>query len=60
LFRKYVPKGRSIENYSEEQILWFADEMNGLPRKHLGYATPEELFDGFLDHVYSAVKVHAT
>jgi len=57
LFRRYVPKGCSIENYSAEQILWFADEMNGLPRRHLGYATPEELFDAFLDQVYSTNKV---
>jgi len=57
LFRRYVPKGKSIENYSAEQIQWFADEMNGLPRKHLGYATPEELFDDFLDQVYSVNKV---
>jgi len=57
LFRRYVPKGKSIENYSAEQIQWFADEMNELPRKHLGYATPEELFDDFLDQVYSVNKV---
>lgn len=57
LFRRYVPKGVSIENYSAGQILWFADEMNGLPRKHLDYATPEELFGEFLDQVYSVVKV---
>lgn len=56
LFRKYVPKGISMEKYSAEQILWFADEMNGLPRKHLEYATPEELFEEFLDHVYLVVK----
>ena len=58
LFRRYVPKGVSIENYSAEQILWYADEMNALPRKHLGYATPEELFDELLDQVYSVVNVH--
>jgi IS30 family transposase len=58
MFRRYVPEGVSIENYSAEQILWYADEMNALPRKHLGYATPEELFDEFLDQVYSVVKVH--
>jgi IS30 family transposase len=60
LFRRYVPKGVSIENYTAEQILWYADEMNGLPRKHLDYATPEELFNEFLDQVYSVVKVHVT
>ncbi|MEA4923565.1 MAG: IS30 family transposase [Eubacteriaceae bacterium] len=40
MFRRHVPKGVSMENYSAEQILWYADEMNALPRKHLGYATP--------------------
>ena len=57
LFRRYIPKGKSIDNYSAEQILCFADEMNALPRKHLGYSTPEELFDKFLDQVYSVGKV---
>ena len=28
--------------------------MNGRPRKKLGYRTPEELFDEFLDSVYAA------
>lgn len=57
IFRKYIPKGVSIENYSFEQILQFADEMNGLPRRIFGYRTPEELFDEFLDQVYSVDKV---
>ena len=57
LFRRYIPKGVSIDNYSAEQILCFADEMNALPRKILGYCTPEELFDEFLDQVYSVNKV---
>ena len=57
IFRRYVPKGVSIENCSTEQILHFADEMNALPRKILEYCTPEELFDAFLDHVYSVDKV---
>ena len=57
LFRRYLPKGRSIDNYTAEQILQFADEMNALPRRTLGYATPEELFDEFLDQVYSVNKV---
>ena len=53
IFRRYIPKGKSIDNYSSEQILEFADEMNALPRRQLEYATPEELFDSFLDAVYS-------
>ena len=57
IFRRYVPKGKSIDGYSAEQILSFADEMNALPRRTLGYATPEELFDTFLDQVYSIDNV---
>ena len=58
IFRRYIPKGTSIEKYSSDQILWYADEMNRLPRKHLGYETPEKLFEEFLDQVYSIVNVH--
>lgn len=54
IFRKYVPKGKSIENYSAEQILWFAEDMNSLPRKSLGYDTPDDLFEAYLDTVYAA------
>ena len=53
IFRRYLPKGTSINNYSTEQILCFADEMNALSRKVLGFFTTEKLFDDFLDQVYS-------
>ena len=33
------PKGVSIENFSDEEILWAADALNGLPRRNLGYYT---------------------
>ena len=42
-----------MQNYSAEYILSAADELNARPRKKLGYATPEELFDSFLDRVYA-------
>jgi IS30 family transposase len=54
LFRAFVPKGQSIERYTDDEILAFADELNGRPRKKLGYRTPEELFEAFLDSVYAA------
>ena len=57
LFRRYIPKGRSIDDYSAEQILSYADEMNAYPRRILGYSSPEEFFDEFLDQVYSIDKV---
>ena len=54
LLRQYIPKGVSIENYSPADVLHFADELNSRPRKRLGYRTPEELFDEFLDSLYAA------
>ena len=54
MLRSYVPKGVSIEHFSSEEILAAADSMNGLPRKKLDYATPEELFEAFLDSAYAA------
>lgn len=54
LLRRYVPKGVSIENFSDEEILWAADALNSLPRKNLGYCTPEELFEAFLDLICAA------
>ena len=54
MLRGYVPKGVSIEQFSDMDILAAADSINGLPRKKLGYATPEELFEAFLDSVYAA------
>ena len=55
IFRRFVPKGVSIDKYSAEQILQFADSMNALPRRLLNYCTPEELFDAFLDSVFTVV-----
>lgn len=54
LFRAFVPKGVSMESFSPEYILSAADELNGRPRRKLGYRTPEELFEKFLDSVYAA------
>ena len=54
LFRAFIPKGASIEGFTDEDILTAADELNGRPRKKLGYCTPEELFEAFLDAVYAA------
>ena len=54
MLRRFIPKGKSIENYSCEDILFFADKINALPRKILGYHTPEELFERELDRIYAA------
>ena len=43
MLRRFIPKGKSISDYSADEICFFADCINGLPRKILGYHTPEEL-----------------
>ena len=52
ILRRFIPKGKSIGAYSDDAILMFADEINCLPRKRLGYRTPEELFESKLDEIY--------
>lgn len=52
MLRAFIPKGVSMEQFTDEDILMAADKLNGRPRNKLGYQTPEELFDSFLDRVY--------
>lgn len=54
MLRRFIPKGKSISDYSADEICFFADCINGLPRKILDYHTPEELFDRQLDRIYTA------
>ena len=53
LIRRFITKEKRIDSYSDEQIdqveLW----CNGLPRRLLGYRTPDELFAAELDRIYS-------
>ena len=53
MLRRFIPKGRSINDYSADEILIFGDIINNLPRKILGYYTPDELFDAELDRIYT-------
>ena len=53
LLRRFIPKGVSMAGYSIEDIAYMADWTNTLPRKILGYRTPEELFDEDLDRIYA-------
>ena len=52
LIRRFIPKGKRISDYSSDAIAFIEDWMNTLPRKILGYKTPEELFEIYLDQIY--------
>jgi len=54
LIRRFIPKGRSINDYSLEAIARVENWCNTLPRKILGYLTPDEAFEDQLrDILYS-------
>lgn len=53
LLREFIPKGTSIERYTDDDILDMADTLNQRPRRILGYYSPTELFEAFLDEVYA-------
>lgn len=45
LIRRFIPKGKSLSNYSIEAITKIQNWCNTLPRKILNYLTPEEAFN---------------
>ena len=51
---RFIPKGKSINDYTADEIMIFDDIINALPRKILGYRTPDELFEAELDRIYTA------
>ena len=53
LIRRFIPKGKRISNYNQNDIAFIKEWMNTLPRKILNYHTPEELFEMHLDEIYA-------
>lgn len=54
LIRRFIPKGKSMNDYSVEKIAWVENWCNSLPRKILGYSTPDEVFNFHLQQIVSA------
>lgn len=52
LIRRFLPKGKRIDSCSPQQIADIETWCNGLPRKILGYRTPDEVFEQELDNIY--------
>jgi len=46
--RYYFPKGTDFSKVTEEEIQDVEDELNGRPRKRLGFKTPMEVFQEYL------------
>ena len=48
MIRRYLKKGKLVEDLSDEDILNIARKLNNMPRKALGYRTPLEVFENNL------------
>lgn len=46
--RRYIPKGKSVDGVSQENLDLIAETMNNTPRKCLGYLTPNEYLEKIL------------
>lgn len=53
LIRRFIPKGRRIDSYTAEQLAEIEVWANSLPRRLLGYKTPDEVFEAELDKIYA-------
>ncbi|WP_028829507.1 IS30 family transposase [Proteocatella sphenisci] len=53
LIRRFIQKGERIDSFSTNYIEFIEDWSNSLPRKILGYKSPDELFEDHLDIIYA-------
>ena len=53
MLRRYIPKGVPISNFTYDEVACIGDYLNALPRRSLGYRTPEEMFEAALDRIYA-------
>lgn len=52
LIRRFIAKKKRIDSFTAEQISDVEVWCNSLPRKILGYRTPDEIFEKELDKIY--------
>lgn len=53
VLRRFIRKGESMTNFSDEDLSSIENTINQMPRKILKYACPDDLFEAFLDQVYA-------
>ena len=51
LIRQYIPKGKDIDDLSDEDVAKIINKINKRPRKCLRFKTPYQLFIGHNQHV---------
>lgn len=53
ILRRFLPKGKSMADLTTDEFIYIELWINSLPRKILGYRSPEELFEEELDKIYA-------
>ncbi|MGL5920813.1 MAG: IS30 family transposase, partial [Bacteroidales bacterium] len=56
LIRQFFPKGSDIECISEDRIKIIQDRLNDRPRKRLGYLSPNEKYQEFINQQLALVS----
>ena len=54
LIRQYIPKGKDIDDLSDQQVVQIMNKINNRLRKCLGFKTPNQLFLGLKQNVAMA------
>jgi IS30 family transposase len=54
IIRRFIPKGQSLHNFSQEKFQVVQDWINNLPRKKLGYFSSKEMFQARLNELFVA------
>lgn len=55
ILRRFIGKGQSFKDLTQESLAHITDMMNNLPKKVLGYRKPEEVFEEELDALFPQV-----
>ncbi|MDR3052035.1 MAG: IS30 family transposase, partial [Oscillospiraceae bacterium] len=54
IVRRFIPKGKSFDNLTDQDIQRISHYINTLPRKRFGYKTPLDLWQAQMDGILAA------
>ena len=58
IIRRYLPISTDLSEYSDGDLLAIQEKINNRPRKSLGWKTPNEAYQGIINHSHAPLLVH--